>query len=153
MVQVLVWGVLQRGDNLHVPGKKEGSRQPGIVSSCQGHSGGLWPHGLHPPHMETVWWLWAQSPISPWWDTVVQPAPWGCGPPPPQAACMGTLGPGICAAFIQVFFFFPHSAVWLWFFFLCVCGFLVFFFFSKMSYMATFCLSDLMLGSRPGDPG
>lgn len=31
--------------------------------------------------------------------------------------------------------------------------FLIYFFFCSMSYMATFCLGDLMFGSRPGDAG
>lgn len=145
MVQVLVQGVLQRGDNLHIPGKNERLRHLGLVPSCQGHSGGLRPHGLHP---HTWKWLggFGHSPPFSHGGTVMQPAPCGCGPPPPQAACMWTHW-DLATVLLSSSFIFPHSAVWLWVF-LCVCGF-----FSKMSYMATFCLSDLMLGSRPGDLG
>lgn len=126
MVQVLVQGVLQRGDNLHIPGKNERLRHLGIVPSCQGHSGGLWPHGLHP---HTWKWLggFGHSPPFSHGGTVMQPAPRGCGPPPPQAACMDTLGPGNCAAFIQLFFLTLLFGCGL-FFFVCV------FFFQNVIY-------------------
>lgn len=67
--------------------------------------------------------------------------------PPPCS--MGAMGPGGQPASIPL----PSDS----FFLTALLGWVVFFFnlffFCSMSYMATFCLGDLMFGSRPGDAG
>lgn len=72
--------------------------------------------------------------------------PWS---PPPLPRSVGAMGPGGQPASIPL----PSDS----FFLTALLGWVVFFFnlffFCSMSYMATFCLGDLMFGSRPGDAG